>query len=132
MVAFGGVSRSAYIVARLLGASFVDWIGVPPARRGLGRGKGRVSLALTLMLRRPLPGRRHTRHTDCGAYVGVTPQRQQSACHWRGGLDGHRSRSRNARNTLVLTSALSRLGSSTTKAVVPGKLVFSQLTALPL
>jgi uncharacterized membrane-anchored protein len=36
----------AYITTRPLGASFADWLGVPPARHGLNLGTGPVSLAL--------------------------------------------------------------------------------------
>ena len=37
----------AYILTRPLGASFADWVGVPPSRRGLGFGTGQVTLVLT-------------------------------------------------------------------------------------
>lgn len=40
----------AYIVTRPLGASFADWMGVPPARRGLGWGTGPVTLALVVLI----------------------------------------------------------------------------------
>src|SRR5262252_10278653 len=36
----------AYVTTRPLGASFADWLGVPPARHGLNLGTGPVSLAL--------------------------------------------------------------------------------------
>lgn len=36
----------AYVVTRPLGASFADWLGVPPARGGLSLGTGSVSLVL--------------------------------------------------------------------------------------
>jgi len=36
----------AYILTRPLGASFADWVGVPPSRRGLGYGTGQVTLVL--------------------------------------------------------------------------------------
>ena len=42
VVAFWG----AYIVTRPLGASFADWLGVPPSRRGLDFGTGPVTLVL--------------------------------------------------------------------------------------
>jgi uncharacterized membrane-anchored protein len=35
----------AYVVTRPLGASFADWLGVPPSRGGLDLGTGPVSLA---------------------------------------------------------------------------------------
>jgi uncharacterized membrane-anchored protein len=37
----------AYVLTRPLGASFADWLGVPPARHGLNLGTGPVSLVLT-------------------------------------------------------------------------------------
>lgn len=37
----------AYIVTRPLGASFSDWLGLPPERGGVGFGTGPVSLVLT-------------------------------------------------------------------------------------
>lgn len=40
----------AYIVTRPLGASFADWMGVPPARGGLDWGTGPVSLALGVLI----------------------------------------------------------------------------------
>lgn len=40
----------AYIVTRPLGASYADWLGVPPALGGLDFGRGRVALALTLVI----------------------------------------------------------------------------------
>jgi uncharacterized membrane-anchored protein len=41
----------AYVVTRPLGASFADWMAVPPARGGLGLGTGLVSLvALALIV----------------------------------------------------------------------------------
>ena len=40
----------AYIVTRPLGASFADWMGVPPARGGLDWGTGPVSLGLALLI----------------------------------------------------------------------------------
>jgi uncharacterized membrane-anchored protein len=40
----------AYIVTRPLGASFADWMGVPPDRGGLDWGTGVVSLALALLI----------------------------------------------------------------------------------
>jgi uncharacterized membrane-anchored protein len=36
----------AYVLTRPVGASFADWLGVPPARHGLGLGTGPVSLTL--------------------------------------------------------------------------------------
>jgi uncharacterized membrane-anchored protein len=41
---------AAYIVTRPLGASFADWMGVPPARGGLDWGTGPVSLALGVLI----------------------------------------------------------------------------------
>ena len=40
----------AYVVTRPLGASFADWMGVPPARLGLGWGTGPVTLALAALI----------------------------------------------------------------------------------
>ena len=40
----------AYVVTRPLGASFADWMGVPPSRQGLGWGTGPVTLALTALI----------------------------------------------------------------------------------
>lgn len=40
----------AYVVTRPVGASFADWLGVPPARRGLGLGTGSVSLVLAAVI----------------------------------------------------------------------------------
>jgi uncharacterized membrane-anchored protein len=40
----------AYVLTRPLGASFADWLGVPPSRAGLGLGTGPVSLVLTMMI----------------------------------------------------------------------------------
>ena len=40
----------AYIVTRPLGASFADWLGVPPSRRGLDLGTGPVTLTLALVI----------------------------------------------------------------------------------
>jgi uncharacterized membrane-anchored protein len=39
----------AYIVTRPLGASFADWLGVPPSH-GLGLGRGPVALGLTFVI----------------------------------------------------------------------------------
>lgn len=36
----------AYIITRPLGASFADWLAVPPSQGGLNLGKGTVSIAL--------------------------------------------------------------------------------------
>lgn len=40
----------AYVVTRPLGASFADWLAVPPARGGLGWGTGPVSLVLGVII----------------------------------------------------------------------------------
>lgn len=40
----------AYIITRPLGASFADWMGVPPSRGGLGIGTGLVSLGLSIII----------------------------------------------------------------------------------
>ncbi|UFS59258.1 COG4705 family protein [Subtercola endophyticus] len=40
----------AYVVTRPLGASFADWMAVPPARGGLGLGTGPVSLVLLALI----------------------------------------------------------------------------------
>ncbi|MEF2978399.1 COG4705 family protein [Subtercola sp. YIM 133946] len=40
----------AYVVTRPLGASFADWMAVPPARGGLGLGTGPISLALLVLI----------------------------------------------------------------------------------
>ncbi len=39
---------TAYVLTRPVGASFADWVGVSPARGGLGVGSGPTALALTL------------------------------------------------------------------------------------
>src|SRR5436305_3713220 len=40
----------AYVLTRPLGASFADWLGVPPARHGLDLGPGPVSLVLAALI----------------------------------------------------------------------------------
>jgi uncharacterized membrane-anchored protein len=40
----------AYVVTRPVGASFADWLGVPPVRHGLGWGTGPVSLTLAAVI----------------------------------------------------------------------------------
>jgi uncharacterized membrane-anchored protein len=40
----------AYVLTRPVGASFADWLGVPPARHGLGLGTGSVSVALAAII----------------------------------------------------------------------------------
>jgi uncharacterized membrane-anchored protein len=40
----------AYIVTRPLGASFADWLAVPPSLGGLNLGKGPISIALWLLI----------------------------------------------------------------------------------
>lgn len=40
----------AYVTTRPLGASFADWLGVPPSRGGVDLGTGLVSLTLGLMI----------------------------------------------------------------------------------
>ncbi len=40
----------AYVLTRPLGASYADWLGVPPDLGGLGLGRGTVSLALTAVI----------------------------------------------------------------------------------
>jgi len=40
----------AYVLTRPLGASFADWMAVPPSRGGLGWGTGRVSIVLGLLI----------------------------------------------------------------------------------
>jgi uncharacterized membrane-anchored protein len=41
---------TAYVLTRPVGASFADWIAVPPARGGLDWGTGRISLALLVAI----------------------------------------------------------------------------------
>jgi len=41
---------TAYVLTRPLGASFADWMGVAPARGGLGWGTGPVSLCLGILI----------------------------------------------------------------------------------
>ncbi|WP_329062172.1 COG4705 family protein [Amycolatopsis sp. NBC_01480] len=41
---------AAYVLTRPLGASFADWLGVPPVRGGLDLGTGLVSLVLLLVI----------------------------------------------------------------------------------
>jgi uncharacterized membrane-anchored protein len=40
----------AYVVTRPLGASFADWVAVPPSHGGLGLGYGPVSLVLAAVI----------------------------------------------------------------------------------
>ena len=40
----------AYVVTRPLGASYADWLGVPPAHGGVGLGRGLVALILTVFI----------------------------------------------------------------------------------
>ena len=40
----------AYIITRPLGASYADWLGVPQSLGGLNFGRGRVAIALTLVI----------------------------------------------------------------------------------
>lgn len=40
----------AYIITRPLGASFADWLAVPPSQGGLNLGKGTVSIALWVLI----------------------------------------------------------------------------------
>ncbi len=40
----------AYIMTRPLGASFADWLAVPPSRGGLGLGYGVVSVSLAILI----------------------------------------------------------------------------------
>jgi uncharacterized membrane-anchored protein len=40
----------AYVVTRPLGASYADWLGVPPAHGGVGLGRGPVALILTVVI----------------------------------------------------------------------------------
>lgn len=57
---------TAYVLTRPLGASFADWLAVPPARGGLGLGSGPVSAAglvavavlVAAVALRPAPGGR--------------------------------------------------------------------------
>ena len=41
---------TAYVITRPLGASFADWMGVPVARGGLGRGTGPVTVAWAVVI----------------------------------------------------------------------------------
>jgi uncharacterized membrane-anchored protein len=50
----------AYVVTRPLGASFADWVAVPPSRGGLGFGYGTVSITLTILI------------VGCVAYLAAT------------------------------------------------------------
>ncbi|HSP09102.1 MAG TPA: hypothetical protein VLU92_05855 [Candidatus Dormibacteraeota bacterium] len=40
----------AYIITRPLGASYADWLGVPQALGGLNFGRGKVAIALTIVI----------------------------------------------------------------------------------
>lgn len=50
--AFGGTLAfwTAYVLTRPLGASFSDWVALPPERGGIGAGAGTVSLVLLLAI----------------------------------------------------------------------------------
>ena len=41
---------ASYVVTRPLGASFADWMAVPPSRGGLGWGTGPVTLAFCVLI----------------------------------------------------------------------------------
>ncbi|MGH8921594.1 MAG: hypothetical protein ACRD0H_25205, partial [Actinomycetes bacterium] len=56
---------AAYILTRPLGASFADWLGVPPVRGGLDLGTGLVSLVLLLVIA-ALVGRLSAAHRQAG------------------------------------------------------------------
>jgi uncharacterized membrane-anchored protein len=40
----------AYIITRPLGASYADWLGVPPSLGGLNYGRGTVAIGLTIAI----------------------------------------------------------------------------------
>ncbi len=40
----------AYIITRPLGASFADWLAVPPSQGGLNLGKGTISIVLWILI----------------------------------------------------------------------------------
>lgn len=40
----------AYIITRPLGASYADWLGVPPALGGLNFGRGTIAIVLTIVI----------------------------------------------------------------------------------
>jgi uncharacterized membrane-anchored protein len=40
----------AYIITRPLGASFADWLAVPPSQGGMNLGKGTISVALWILI----------------------------------------------------------------------------------
>jgi uncharacterized membrane-anchored protein len=40
----------AYVLTRPIGASLADWVGKPSSANGLGRGSGKVSLFLTVVI----------------------------------------------------------------------------------
>lgn len=40
----------AYVLTRPLGASYADWLGVPPAHGGVGLGRGLVALILSVVI----------------------------------------------------------------------------------
>ena len=54
----------AYIVTRSLGASFADWLGLPPSLGGVGLGRGVVSLGLTALI------------VGCVAYLAAAEKRR--------------------------------------------------------
>ena len=54
----------AYIVTRPLGASFADWLGLPPSLGGVGLGRGVVSLGLTALI------------IGCVAYLAAVERRR--------------------------------------------------------
>jgi uncharacterized membrane-anchored protein len=41
---------TAYVLTRLVGASYADWLGLPGSRHGMGFGTGPISLTLLLLI----------------------------------------------------------------------------------
>ena len=68
----------AYVVTRPLGASFADWMGVPPSRHGLDWGTGPVTLALAVLIA-VLVGYLQVTHADDPA--GADPLEASLAQH---------------------------------------------------
>lgn len=61
----------AYIVTRPLGASFADWMGVPPDRGGLDWGTGPVSIVLAILIATMVVASRGDRRQESSAAIAA-------------------------------------------------------------